>query len=84
MQHFIDNLFQQKSREGFAEKELVKEVIKECAKRYKCYFPNGDNPLTATVFIGIENQICQAAQYRGIHVSQHDVLIEIMKGFLSL
>ncbi len=84
MQHYIDTLFQQKSQEGFVGKELVKEVIKECAKSCKHDFPNGGNPLTATVFVGIENYICQAAQYRGIYLSTEEVLAEITKGIFSL
>ena len=84
MQQYINTLFQQKIQEGFVEKELVKEVIKECAKNYKHEFPNGGNPLTATVFMDIENHICQLAQSRGIYISKGEVLTEITKGIFSL
>ena len=84
MQQYIDTLFQQKSQEGFVGKELVKEVIKECAKRYKREFPNGGNPLTAAVLAEIEQYICQLAQSRGIYISKEEALAEITKGIFSL
>ena len=81
MQQYIDTLFQQKSQDGFVGKELVKEVIKECAKNYKHEFQNVDNPLTATIFMGIENQIYQIAISRGVYISREEVVAEIAKGF---
>ena len=84
MQHYIDSLFKQKLQEGFAGKELVKEVIKECAKRYKREFPSGGNPITAALLAEIELCICQLAETRGIYLSKDEAFTEITKGIFSL
>lgn len=79
----IQSIFQQKQRNGFVGKELVKEVIKELAKSYKQSFPKGDTPLSAIAFTGIVSCICQEAQNIGISISDREVLAEIIKGISS-
>lgn len=80
MERVIDTLFQQKHNEQFIGKEIVKDMIKDTAKRYKQNFPNGNNPFDAAGFISFINIICQLAENRGINISRGEVITEIIKG----
>lgn len=83
IQQAIQASFQQKQREGFVGKGLIKEVIKETAKSYKQDFPDGGNLLTAIGFIDLVSCICQEAQDLGISISKEEAAKEMAKGFLQ-
>lgn len=79
-----NDFFQQKENEGFFDKELAKEVIKELAKKYRQDNPNGGNVLSLTRLYGDVATICRISAHKGINISTFEVLSEIIKGFYNL
>ena len=65
------------------DKVVIKEIIKECTRKFKQDFKEGGNPLEVIGFECLMELIFQTAQQRGIDLSEKEILEEVIKELSS-